>query len=270
MGDTFGPTRSGSTAMTSNLTCEALRDDLVSLLYEDGEATERSRARDHLALCVPCRAEYSELRAVRTTLANWDLPAPSRLPSQPARSWLPRSFPVGLAAAAGLVLGIGIAVAGRGALSPGLPPQGPEARAAGGESAGLNAGASSQFVSRNELDEILRSQENRHQSEIEEIRRTLVQASEAYPSTGATPTAVTNLSPATLERLLKASEERQAQRFESRLAGLRNESDLQRQYDMAQIAASLAYIDSRTGADAARTSELMKNLVRVTAKPQDR
>jgi hypothetical protein len=39
---------------------------------------------------------------------------------------------------------------------------------------------------------------------------------------------------------------------------------------MAQIAAGLAYIDSRTGADAARTSELMKNLVRVTAKPQDR
>ena len=81
---------------------------------------------------------------------------------------------------------------------------------------------------------------------------------------------VSNLSPATIERLLKASEARQAQMFETRLAGLRTESDLQRQYDMAQIAAGLAYIDSRTGADAARTSELMKNLVRVTAKPQDR
>ena len=57
---------------------------------------------------------------------------------------------------------------------------------------------------------------------------------------------------------------------EARLAGLRTENDLQRQYDMAQIAAGLAYIDSRTCADAARTSELMKNLVRVTAKPQDR
>jgi len=79
-----------------------------------------------------------------------------------------------------------------------------------------------------------------------------------------------NLSPQMIERLLKASEERQARLFEARLAGLRTESDLQRQYDMAQIAAGLAYIDSRTGADAARTSELMKNLVRVTAKPQDR
>jgi hypothetical protein len=78
------------------------------------------------------------------------------------------------------------------------------------------------------------------------------------------------MSPAAFESLLKASEARQARMFEARLVGLRNESELQRQYDMAQIAAGLAYIDSRTGADAARTSELMKNLVRVTAKPQDR
>jgi hypothetical protein len=75
---------------------------------------------------------------------------------------------------------------------------------------------------------------------------------------------------AAFERMLRASEERQSRAFESRLVGLRNENDLQRQYDMAQVAAGLAYIDSRTGADAARTSELMKNLVRVTAKPQDR
>ena len=81
---------------------------------------------------------------------------------------------------------------------------------------------------------------------------------------------VSTMSPAAFESLLKASEARQARMFEARLAGLRNDSELQRQYDMAQIAAGLAYIDSRTGADAARTSELMKNLVRVTAKPQDR
>jgi hypothetical protein len=257
--------------MTSNLTCEALRDDIVSFLYEDGDVAERSRARDHLSHCVPCRAEYSELKGVRTALAGWDLPTQSRLPSPSSRPWFPRSFPVGLAAAAGLVLGIGLAVAGRGALAPNSP-QGTEARATGGQSvaSNLNAGGTSQFVSRNELEEILRSQESRHESELEEIRRAFLQASETSSSTGAAPRTVSNLSAATLERLLKASEERQAQRFESRLAGLRNESDLQRQYDMAQIAASLAYIDSRTGADAARTSELMKNLVRVTAKPQDR
>jgi hypothetical protein len=45
---------------------------------------------------------------------------------------------------------------------------------------------------------------------------------------------------------------------------------LQRQYDLAQVAAGLAFIDSRTGAEAARTSELMKNLVRVTSRPQER
>ena len=122
-------------------------------------------------------------------------------------------------------------------------------------------------MSFDQLQEALKAQEERHSLEIERLRQTLVQ------NTGSSPLApirVSDGSAATFERMLRASEERQTRAFEARLIGLRNESDLQRQYDMAQVAAGLAYIDSRTGADAARTSELMKNLVRVTAKPQDR
>jgi hypothetical protein len=178
-----------------------------------------------------------------------------------------RWFATGLAAAAGLILGVGVALVGRSAFVP-----------SGSDPASVASAGSDttrQFVSFDQLQEVLKAQETRHQAEIADLRRSLTLVSEppaaaAGPGTTGQLKNVSNLSPATLERLLKASEERQARMFESRLASLRTESDLQRQYDMAQIAAGLAYIDSRTGADAARTSELMKNLVRVTAKPQDR
>jgi hypothetical protein len=249
--------------MTSNLSCEVLRDDIIALLYDDGEVAERSRARDHLALCVPCRLEYAELKGVRKALGDWSLPAVVSPPkARPAIHW----FPTGLAAAAGLVLGIGVAMAGRSVF---FPPTSGSASLAPAESAPA-ASARAQFVSHDELQQLLKSQEARHEAEIAELRRSLVSVPEPSSAQAGLQQNASNLSPATVERLLKASEDRQARLIEARLAGIRTESDLQRQYDMAQIAAGLAYIDSRTGADAARTSELMKNLVRVTAKPQDR
>ncbi len=248
--------------MTQNLSCEALRDDLVALLYDDGDRDERTRARDHIAQCVPCRAEYSELKSVRKALGGWTLPLTPSLPKPQTRvavSW----FPAGLAAAAGIVLGIGVAVMSLGTFSK-APETAPVAATAPASPA-----ASAQFVSYKEIQELLKQQEARHQAEITELRQTLAQVTETAPPS-ASIRSVSAMSPAAFESLLKASEARQARMFEARLAGLRNDSELQRQYDMAQIAAGLAYIDSRTGADAARTSELMKNLVRVTAKPQDR
>lgn len=250
--------------MTSKLNCEALRDDLIAFLYDDGDPHERSRARDHLALCVPCRAEYAELKGVRKALGGWSLPAaePVRAKQAPTRwvSW-------GLTAAAGLILGVGGAVVGRNLVFPQTDRGslvGAEANPSGNDS------SRRQFVSYDDLQTLLAKQESRHQEEIADLRRSLQQVSESGTSPTLGLKTVSDISPATLERLLKASEERQSRLIEARLVGLRTESDLQRQYDMAQIAAGLAYIDSRTGADAARTSELMKNLVRVTAKPQDR
>ena len=253
--------------MTVNLTCEAMRDDVVALLYDDGDLAERSRARDHLAQCVPCRAEYAELKGVRKTLGGWNLPLAPPLPQARASA---RWFPVGLAAAAGLILGIGVAVAGRNAFFQGSAEKAAVAANPATATARSGSATQAQLVSYDELQDLLRTQESRHQAEIADLRRSFIQATEASTSPGAPLKIASNASPATIERLLKASEERQARMFEARLAGLHTESDLQRQYDMAQIAAGLAYIDSRTGADAARTSELMKNLVRVTAKPQER
>ena len=257
----------------NNPNCQALRDDLIALLYDDGDVGERSRARDHLAGCVPCRAEYAELKSVRKTLGGWNLPATEsvllrRVPS-PWASW-------GLAAAAGLLLGLGVAVIGRNTLFPqksGIAAASAEASPASFDS------TSRRFVSHEDLQTLLAKQESRYQEEIADLRLNLQQVAEANVTPAMGPKSAANNgrlrtasdgSPAVLERLLRASEERQARLIEARLTGLRTESELQRQYDMAQIAAGLAYIDSRTGADAARTSELMKNLVRVTAKPQQR
>jgi hypothetical protein len=240
-----------------------LRDDLIALLYDDGDPAERSRAREHLAQCIPCRTEYSELKGVRKALGGWSLPLATPIGKSPGA---PRWITAGLAAAAGLVLGLGVAVAGRNAF---FPVSSAPSSVASGATNGTSNGTPS-FVSHDELQQMLRLQETRHQAEIAELRQSLTQVADTSAPAGAALKTVSNLSPSTIERLLKASEERQARMFEARLSGLRTESDLQRQYDMAQIAAGLAYIDSRTGADAARTSELMKNLVRVTAKPQDR
>jgi hypothetical protein len=256
--------------MTS-LSCEALRDDILALLYDDGAPAERARARDHLAQCVPCRVEYGEFKSVRKALGGWTLPASETAPKpvvvvRPATRWMT----AGLAAAAGLILGLGLAVAGRSYFlsAPAASPA--VTSAARSESAAAIPRLGLARVARRAAGSAQGSGESPSGRTRRASPGRFADGRRRSPQGAVRTTNISNLSPSVVERLLRASEERQARLIEARLAGLRTETDLQRQYDMAQIAAGLAYIDSRTGADAARTSELMKNLVRVTAKPQDR
>lgn len=68
--------------MTAPLNCEALRDDIIALLYDDGELAERSRARDHLAACVPVASNTPISKASGKPWAAgrspWPLPFPHR------------------------------------------------------------------------------------------------------------------------------------------------------------------------------------------------
>lgn len=48
---------------------------LVSYLYDDVDATERTSFGAHLTRCEVCRAELAELRGVRAQLARWTPPA---------------------------------------------------------------------------------------------------------------------------------------------------------------------------------------------------
>ena len=96
------------------------RDALVAWLYDDCEPADSERVAAHLAVCARCAAEVESLRSLRGSLKAWDVPAmPSgiRVVSERDARRGPWSRFVlrpawGLAAAAGVLLGVGLAVAG--------------------------------------------------------------------------------------------------------------------------------------------------------------
>ena len=54
--------------------CDAIRDDMLDVLYgEGGEAAVR-RVEAHQAGCAECRRELASLRRLRGDLAQWRLP----------------------------------------------------------------------------------------------------------------------------------------------------------------------------------------------------
>lgn len=89
------------------------REKLIAYLYDEADASERRQVDAHLAECAACREELRGLRSVRQDLLAWEVPdhgsvwTPFAAP-QPAVWW--RQVPAwGLAAAATLVFGIGLA-----------------------------------------------------------------------------------------------------------------------------------------------------------------
>ena len=101
--------------------CNGLDSDaLVAYLYGECAPEERERVEAHLAACGRCAADAESFRTVRGSLVAWDVPRPSsgiRVVSErdvlrgPWWSFALRPA-WGLAAAAGLVLGIGLALGG--------------------------------------------------------------------------------------------------------------------------------------------------------------
>ena len=101
--------------------CSGLDNDaFVAYLYGECEPEERETVEAHLATCSHCAAEAESFGAVRGTLAAWDVPRSSsgmRVVSErdvlrgPWWSFALRPA-WGLAAAAGLVFGIGLALGG--------------------------------------------------------------------------------------------------------------------------------------------------------------
>lgn len=96
------------------------RDALVAYLYDDCEPAEQERVTAHLAVCGRCAAEVESLRSLRGSLEAWDAPAlPSGIRVVSERDARRRAWPQfslrpawGLAAAAGVLLGVGLALAG--------------------------------------------------------------------------------------------------------------------------------------------------------------
>jgi hypothetical protein len=168
------------------------------------------------------------LTALRSDLARWQLPAEIQ-PRPPARA--PWRSPY-LAAAASLLLALTSLVL---------------------------VFSRSAHAEREWREELLR-QEVRHAEEIRSLKAAI----------GATPglAGQQDLGPlsATIRALVEESEARQAERFGARLTDLRQKTEAQRRYDLAQVSASLAYLEGKTGMQMARTTELMGHVLQASQK----
>jgi hypothetical protein len=208
-----------------------LQADKMDALYGEADAAARVRVEAHLALCAACRAEMAALGGVRRDLRAWKRPA-----AQP--TFTPRGLvlPRWLAAAALLVLGFGatLGVAGYASLRRALVVQ--EARAA--------------------------ALERRHREEVLSLQASLARRPAASPDAAVLLAGLD----ARIDERLRASEARQIERVDTRLADWEERADAQRRVDMARVAASLSYLDGRHGQQLARTNEIMGYVLEASAQ----
>jgi hypothetical protein len=150
-------------------------DEWMSFLYGESSATERSRLSAHLTHCPECRAQAEGWRGAMQALDEWRLPVPGR-----ARAlWL---GPVKWAAAAALILGLGVAL-GR-FTSPALA----EARQ---WKAGLERDMQQQFqLARAQLREEFKRQQEEGGAETQRLLAEMVKAAEEQRATDRESTAV--------------------------------------------------------------------------------
>lgn len=206
--------------------CDAYRDQMLDLLYCEAGDSDRRQVEAHQAACPSCREEMAAFRRLRRDLSAWKLPVPAR--SRPVvRLW------PGLAAAAALVLGLGGAAVLGGA-EVRRDAQGWSFRMGGTAAADLQA----------RLDQ----QEARHRMEIAQLREAPVR-----PSSSAEDEALL----AAVQDLLRESERRQDARLREAMTRLSERHEAQRRFDLAQVSAGLSYLEGKAGLHAARTNELV-------------
>jgi hypothetical protein len=214
--------------------CDAIRDDMLDVLYgEAGDAAAR-RVETHQAACAECRREMADLRRLRGDLSQWELP--ERLGRSPALSARPRRLPFGLAAAAGLIL----------AAAAGLAFAGAEVRY---DQAGFSV-----RLGRGPESRALADLETRHREEMAALRAEIA---------AVRPPDDRKLL-RTVAEMIHESEARQDDARLASLRVLRERAETQRQYDLARMSAGLSYLDGKAGLQAARTTELVGHLLQAS------
>jgi len=210
---------------------DGLQADKMDALYGEADAAARARVEGHLAGCAACREEMTALGGVRRDLRAWTWPV-----ARP--SFTPRGvvLPRWLAAAAILLFGFGATLGFTGYVSLRRAIVAQDARAA--------------------------ETERRHQEEVRALQASF-ERGDAAPFDAASVLAGLD---ARIDEKLRASEARQAERLDSRLAGWEERADAQRRVDMARVAASLSYLDGRHGQQLARTNELMGYVLEASAQ----
>ena len=210
---------------------EALQGDKLDVLYGEADSATLARVGLHLESCAACRDEMAALRGLRRDLGAWRLPL-----ARPG--FTPRGFvvPHWLAAAALVVLGFAATLGASGYLSLRRALAAQEARA---------------------------SQLERQQRES----LAALQASLARTPVSATDTqALVARVEAGLDERFRSSEAQQAERRERLFAAWQERAEVRRRVDMAQVAASLSYLDGRHGEQLARTNELMGYVLQASQK----
>ncbi|PYQ05636.1 MAG: hypothetical protein DMF83_14615 [Acidobacteria bacterium] len=214
--------------------CDAFREEMMDLLYEEAAPAVARRLDEHQAACRACRDELSSFRRLRRHLASWRTP--------PDLGRVPRRFSSArpyLAMAAALLL----------LVTGGLALKGSELRYEQGRFA-FRLGRAPEPSA---LSAALAAQEQRHRREIDALQATVAAMSEK----------------ATLrkvQRMIEESEARQATIVSAGLTRLEERTEARRQYDLAQVGAGLSYLDGKAGLQAARTTELMGHVLQASQK----
>ncbi len=208
---------------------EALQGDKLDVLYGEADVAARERVREHIEACSSCREELVALRGVRRDLAAWRLPQPR--PALAARSFV---LPRWVAAAALFLLGFAATLGASGYLS-------------------LRRALAEQQARADALE--LRQRD---------AQRALEAALRRTPAAGS-DTLLASVD-ARIDERLRTSRSEEQQLFERQLADWQQRADVRRRADMAQVAASLSYLDGRHGAQLARTNELLGYVLQASDK----
>ena len=208
---------------------EALRGDKLDVLYGEADVAARERVREHLDACPGCRDEMAALRGLRRDLGAWRLP-------QPRPALTPRGFvlPRWLAAAALFLLGFGATLGATGYLS-------------------LRRALAEQQTRADALEQKQR-----------ESQRALAAALAQVPALGGD--ALLARVDARVDERLRTGQTDEQRRLDRQLADWQERADVRRRVDMAQVAASLSYLDGRHGEQLARTNELLGYFLQASQK----
>jgi len=222
--------------MQSNMQCTKLADetlagDKLDVLYGEADVATRARVEEHLAGCPACREELAALQALRRDLGAWRLP-PSPLGFSPRGVVVPRW----LAAAALLLMAFTLTVSVSSHLS-------------------LRRALAAQQARAQQLE----------QQQRESTRALAAARSQAPVATGDAAALLARVD-ARLDERLRASEAAQLERLERQLVAWQERAEVRRRVDMAQVAASLSYLDGRHGEQLARTNELMGYVLEASEK----
>jgi anti-sigma factor RsiW len=206
--------------------CKRIQDEKLAaqkmdFLYGEADAEVRGRIEAHLAECAACREEMASLGRLRRNLRAWTIE--ERRPAA-VRPGLFR--PAGMAAAAAILLGIGVGLALVGYVSVRRDLAAQEARAL--------------------------ERDRRHQEEIAALRAAL----EGRPVPVDAEAAFARVDQRLSERI-RQSERRQVELLQTTFGDWSGQVEARRRMDLARVAAGLSYLDGQHGQQLARTNELM-------------